>query len=101
MKCVYLYLTEIENLIKKTELYKKYPNRFSLKLYELIPVNCRCPKIVQDIYNCEDNSTNTTRISVLEERLPTLVYMRSGNKREVSMFIYSVKDKDDQVGILY
>lgn len=99
MKFVYLYSTEIENLIKKTEIYKKYPHRFSLKLYELIPENCRCPRIVQDIPNCEDNSNNTKRISVLEEKLPTLVYMRSGNKREVSMFIYSVKDKDGQVGI--
>ncbi|XP_062571123.1 uncharacterized protein LOC134233144 [Saccostrea cucullata] len=83
-------LPEIADLIKKTDIYKKNPTRFSLKLFELVPENCRCPWVIQDI----PEEKSGQRISVMTEKLPTLTYQRAGNTRLVNMSIYCIKDKD-------
>ncbi|XP_061171897.1 uncharacterized protein LOC133181398 [Saccostrea echinata] len=83
-------LPEIADLIKGTDLYKKNPSRFSLKLYELVPENCRCPWVIEDI----PEEKSGKRIDAMTEKLPTLTYQRAGNTRSVNMTIYCVKDKD-------
>ncbi|XP_062599437.1 stimulator of interferon genes protein-like [Saccostrea cucullata] len=83
-------IPEIADLIEETELYKKNPSRFSLKLYELVPENCLCPSVIQDI--SEEKSGQ--RIIAMTEKLPTLTYQRAGNTRSVNMTIYCVKDTD-------
>lgn len=83
-------LPEIAALVERTEIYKKYPTRFSKKLYELVPENCSCPRVIEDI----PNDGSEKRISVMKEKLPNLHYTRSGNKRDVEMTIYCIRDKD-------
>lgn len=83
-------LPEMAALIEKTETYKKYPNRFSKKLYELVPENCKCPPIIEDL----PKDSSEQRIIVMKEKLPKLTYIRSGNKRTVEMTIYCVRDTD-------
>lgn len=83
-------LPEMTALVEKTETYKKYPTRFSTKLYELVPENCQCPRVIEDI----PKDSPEQRIIVMEEKLPNLSYTRSGNKRDVQMTIYGVKDRD-------
>lgn len=82
-------------LVEKTETYKKYPTRFSKKLYELVPENCKCPRVIEDI----PKDSPEQRIIVMEEKLPKLTYVRSGNKRTVEMTIYCVRDTDGTVCI--
>lgn len=80
-------------LVEETEIYKKYPTRFSKKLYELVPENCRCPRVIEDI----PKDSPEKRISVMKEKLPNLSYVRSGNKRDVEMTIYCIRDTDGTV----
>jgi hypothetical protein len=87
-------LLDIAELIKKTKLYKENPSRFSLKLYELVPENCRCPRVIEDIPEKESGK----RIIKMDEKLPKLTYNRAGNARTVEMTIYCVKDTDGKVG---
>lgn len=82
-------------LVEKTETYKKYPTRFSTKLYELVPENCQCPRVIEDI----PKDSSEKRITVMTEKLPKLTYVRSGNKRTVEMTIYCVRDTDGTVCI--
>lgn len=88
---LFLHSTVLAALVDQTEIYKKHPTRFSKKLYELIPENCKCPGVIADIPNSEK------RISVMPEKLPNLRYTRSGNKRDVQMTIYCVRDTDGTV----
>lgn len=91
---VTLLFIEIADLIQQTELYKKNPSRFSLKLHELVPENCRCPKVIEDI----PEKRSEKRIIEMDEKLPKLIYKRAGNTRTVVMTIYCVKDRDGEVG---
>lgn len=92
---LFFHFTEMTALVEKTETYKKYPTRFSTKLYELVPENCQCPRVIEDI----PKDSPEQRIIVMEEKLPNLSYTRSGNKRDVQMTIYCVKDTDGTVCI--
>lgn len=83
-------LPEMAALIEKTEIYKKYSTRFSTKLYELVPENCQCPRVIEDI----PKDSSEQRIIVMTEKLPNLSYTRSGNRRDVQMTIYCVRDTD-------
>ncbi|XP_048746643.2 stimulator of interferon genes protein-like isoform X2 [Ostrea edulis] len=85
-------LPEIADLIQQTELYKKNPSRFSLKLHELVPENCRCPKVIEDI----PEKRSEKRIIEMDKKLPELIYKRAGNTRTVVMTIYCVKDRDGE-----
>lgn len=89
----FFHFTEMAALIEKTEIYKKYSTRFSTKLYELVPENCQCPRVMEDI----PKDSSEQRIIVMKEKLPNLSYTRSGNRRDVQMTIYCVRDTDGTV----
>lgn len=86
-------LPEIERLIKETEYYKLDPSRFPLKLYELVPERCNCPRIIEDIPKNELGK----RIRLMPWKTSKIEYFRAGNKREVEMSIYEIKDTDGSV----
>ncbi|XP_065925261.1 uncharacterized protein [Magallana gigas] len=83
-------LPDMAACVERTEIYKKCPTRFSKKLYELVPENCQCPRVIEDI----PKDSSEQRIIVMTEKLQKLPKLRSGSKREPQMTIYCVRDTD-------
>lgn len=62
-------------------------------MYELVPERCNCPRIIEDIPKNELGK----RIKLMPTKTPKIEYFRAGNKRDVDMPIYEIKDIDGSV----
>ena len=81
-------------MIGSTELHQANRDRFPLMMYELVPGNCNCPRIIEDIPRDE----NRKRITLMEKkRKDNIKYTHAGNTRIVDLPIYRVTDQDGTV----
>nr|XP_022287701.1 uncharacterized protein LOC111100289 isoform X3 [Crassostrea virginica]XP_022287702.1 uncharacterized protein LOC111100289 isoform X3 [Crassostrea virginica] len=87
---LYYVLPEIDKMIGSTELHQANRDRFPLMMYELVPGNCNCPRIIEDIPRDE----NRKRITLMKEKTGKITYIHAGNTRTVDLPIYRVTDHD-------
>lgn len=80
-------------MIKEIEYYKLDLSWFLLKLYEFVFERCNCFRIIEDILKNELGKC----IRLMLWKILKIEYFWVGNKREVEMFIYEIKDIDGLV----